>query len=103
MSASDPTQTFNLVKLAPLSTMAASQTIFLLQTILVSLYRDNIMKTLKCDLCDHEAQGETFEEWMETLKPHYGEAHADVIKDSSKTKEDMKKWMTENKARFDAA
>ena len=22
------------------------------------------MKTLKCDLCDHEAQGETFGEWM---------------------------------------
>ena len=22
------------------------------------------MKTLKCDLCEHEAQGETFEDWM---------------------------------------
>ena len=56
-----------------------------------------------CDLCEHEAQGETFAEWMEALKPHYMEAHADVMSDSSKTKEDMEKWMAENMARFNAA
>lgn len=61
------------------------------------------MKTLKCDLCDHEVQGETFEAWMEALKPHYFTVHADVMKDSSKTQEDMEKWMAENKARFEAA
>lgn len=61
------------------------------------------MKTLKCDLCDVTVEGETFEEWMNALKPHYGEAHADVMSDSSKTQEDMQKWMVENKARFDAA
>ena len=61
------------------------------------------MKTLKCDLCEYEAQGETFEEWMEALKPHYREVHADVMNDPSKTKEDMQKWMVENKARFDSA
>jgi len=65
------------------------------------------MKTLKCDLCDHEAEGETFEEWMNALMPHYMKAHADVMKDSGKTKEDMtkekEKWMAENKARFEAA
>lgn len=60
------------------------------------------MKTLSCDLCAHEAQGETFEDWMQALMPHYKEAHADVISDPSKTKEDMMNWMTENKARFDA-
>lgn len=60
------------------------------------------MKTLKCDLCDHEAQGGTFEEWMKALHPHYMEAHPEVMKDSSKTKEDMDKWMVENKKRFDA-
>ncbi len=65
------------------------------------------MKTLKCDLCDHEAQGETFEEWMNALKPHYGEAHADVMKGKSHLtdegkQEEMKKWMSENKARFEA-
>lgn len=61
------------------------------------------MKTLKCDLCDHEAQGETFEAWMQALMPHYKEAHADVMQDSSKTKEDGERWMIENRKRFDAA
>ena len=61
------------------------------------------MKTLKCDLCDATAQGETFEEWMNALKPHYMEAHPEVMKDPSKTKDDMDKWMAENKARFEAA
>ncbi len=60
------------------------------------------MKTLSCDLCEHEAQGETFEEWMNALKPHYVQAHPEVMNDSSKTKEDMEKWMTEAKVKFDA-
>ena len=64
------------------------------------------MKTLTCDLCDHEAQGETFEEWMNALKPHYAEAHADVMQSKKGTPEEMKaemmEWMAENKARFDA-
>ena len=61
------------------------------------------MKTLKCNLCGYEVQGETFEAWMEALKPHYFKAHPEVMKDSGKTKEDMEKWMVENRARFDAA
>jgi len=61
------------------------------------------MKTLTCDLCEATAEGETFEEWMEALKPHYFEVHPEVMNDSSKTKEDMEKWMVENKARFEAA
>ena len=61
------------------------------------------MKTVKCDLCDATAEGETFEAWMEALKPHYAAAHADVMQDSSKTKEDHEKWMVDNKARFEAA
>ena len=64
------------------------------------------MKTMKCDLCDHEAQGETFEGWMEALKPHYMEAHVDVMSSKQGTPEEMKaemeKWMQENKARFDS-
>ena len=62
-----------------------------------------IMKILKCDLCEHEAQGETFEEWMKALQPHYSEVHSEVMKDQSHTKEDMEKWMAENMARFEAA
>ena len=65
------------------------------------------MKTLKCDLCEHQAQGETFEEWMKALMPHYMEAHAEVMENTSKMnegdqKEHQQKWMTENKARFEA-
>ena len=64
------------------------------------------MKKLKCDLCGHVAQGETFEEWMNALKPHYAEAHADVMQSKKGTPDEMKaemmKWMAENKARFDA-
>ncbi len=60
------------------------------------------MKTLKCDLCEVTAEGETFEAWMKALMPHYMKDHADVMNDPSKTKEDQQKWMIENKARFEA-
>ena len=64
------------------------------------------MKTLTCDLCDHEESAETFEAWMEALKPHYMEAHADVMKSHEGSPEEMKAkmqaWMEENKARFEA-
>ncbi len=61
------------------------------------------MKSVKCDLCDVLAEGETFEEWMNALRPHYMEAHADVMNDPSHGQEQMEKWMADNKARFDAA
>lgn len=61
------------------------------------------MKALKCDLCDHVAEGETFEDWMMALRPHYMEAHADVTGDSSRGKDEMEAWMKENRERFDAA
>lgn len=64
------------------------------------------MKTLKCDVCDFEAKGETFEEWMMNLMPHYMQAHADMMeKNMQGTEEEQEaakaKWMEENKARFD--
>lgn len=63
------------------------------------------MKALKCDLCEYIAEGETFEDWMNALRPHYMEAHADVMNDPSHDhgQEKMEKWMTENRARFEAA
>ncbi len=61
------------------------------------------MKALKCDLCEYIAEGETFEDWMSALRPHYMEAHADVMNDSSNGQKHMEKWMAENKARFEAA
>jgi len=60
------------------------------------------MKTLKCDLCEVTAAGETFEEWMTALRPHYMEAHADVMNDPGHGKEEMEKWMADNRARFEA-
>ena len=64
------------------------------------------MKKFKCDLCDHEESAGTFEEWMNKLKPHYVEAHADFMKQKGdQSKEEhmagMQKWMVENKVRFD--
>jgi len=66
------------------------------------------MKTVQCDLCEAAAEGETFEEWMNNLKPHYAQAHADVMAGKAnltdeEKKAEMDKWMMENKARFDAA
>lgn len=66
------------------------------------------MKTLKCDLCEFTADGETFEQWMEALKPHYAQAHADFMASKAslspeEMKAEMGKWMAENKERFDAA
>ncbi len=40
---------------------------------------------------------------MQALRPHYMEAHADVMNDAGKTEADMMNWMAENKAKFDAA
>lgn len=61
------------------------------------------MKTLKCDLCEATAEGETFEAWMKALMPHYMQAHADVMKDPKNGKEEQMKWMADNKSRFEAA
>jgi hypothetical protein len=66
------------------------------------------MKTLKCDLCEVTAEGETFDAWMKALMPHYMQAHADVMKGKAglsddEKKEEMNKWMVENKARFETA
>ena len=65
------------------------------------------MKTVKCDLCEVTMDGETFEDWMRALHPHYLEAHADVMIDTGKTKENGErapaKWLADNRARFDAA
>lgn len=61
------------------------------------------MKTLKCDLCEATAQGESFEEWMKALQPHYMEAHADVMNDPKNGPGQMMQWMSANKTRFDLA
>ena len=59
------------------------------------------MRKLKCDLCNEIAYGETFEDWMKALQPHYMEAHAEVMKQGNEG--NREKWMADNKARFEAA
>lgn len=66
------------------------------------------MKKLTCDICQFRTQGETFEEWMEALKPHYAEAHSDFMQQQEartpdEQKAEMQKWASANKSRFDAA
>ena len=58
------------------------------------------MKTLTCDLCDALAEGETFEEWLRALHHHYNEEHAEVLNDTTRTKEEMSEWMQKNRERF---
>ena len=40
---------------------------------------------------------------LEAVEKVVREAHAEVMSDPNKTKEDMDKWMAENKARFESA
>ncbi len=61
------------------------------------------MKTMKCDMCEVELEGQDFDAWFKAALAHYGVAHPEVMKDTSKTEEDRAKWMAENKTRFEAA
>ncbi len=45
------------------------------------------LKILKCDLCESTAAGQSIEQWMQNLMPHYITAHPEVMNDSPKTKE----------------
>lgn len=62
------------------------------------------MKLLACDLCDEAFAAETFEDWMALMLPHYLAEHAEVMQSNKDvSKEEQEAWMTDNRARFDAA
>lgn len=63
------------------------------------------MKSLKCDLCESEIQGETFDNWFKAMHAHWTVEHADKMKEMQETgtKEEGEKWMADAKAKFDAA
>lgn len=62
------------------------------------------MKAVTCDLCDKAFDAETFEDWLEQMKPHYMAEHADFMKASKdKSKEEGMKWMEEARKRFNEA
>jgi hypothetical protein len=44
-----------------------------------------------------------YNSYSSALYPHYKIAHAEVMADPGKTREDGERWMAENKARFEAA
>lgn len=64
------------------------------------------MKTLSCDLCETTAQGDTFEDWMKNLQPHYAQAHPEVMEqhkdDPEAGRVAQMQWMEENRKRWDA-
>jgi len=62
------------------------------------------MKSLKCDACEFEARGETFDDWFKAMHSHYTTEHVDLMKAmEGKPREEGEKWMAEAKAKFDAA
>lgn len=64
------------------------------------------MKSLKCDLCEFKAQGETFDDWFKAMLAHYTAQHADWMKAMAGkpgAKEEQEKWLAEAKAKFAAA
>ena len=63
------------------------------------------MKSLKCDLCDHQITGDTFENWFSNARKHWEQMHQDVMKKMQETgtKEEGQKWMAEAKRKFEAA
>jgi hypothetical protein len=59
------------------------------------------MKTVPCDYCDAAISGNTFDEWMEAAKAHYGTNHTDKIVHI--TKETKMNWVAASKLKFDSA
>ena len=62
------------------------------------------MKTLKCEVCDSDIEGEDFEAWFTAARAHWMAEHEDLMQEmAGKPKEEGEKWMAEAKKRFDAA
>ena len=62
------------------------------------------MKTLACEICDQPVEGETFDDWFQTMRAHWMADHADVMASmADKPKEEGWKWMEAARAKFDAA
>ena len=61
------------------------------------------MKTLKCEICGQDVQGEDFGVWFQAMHTHWTTAHADVMKEKMNApKEEGDKWMADAKAKFEA-
>ena len=56
---------------------------------------------MKCPDCEELFTGNTAEEVMQNMHPHYTEAHKDIM--ATATKEKMAAWMKQFHADFEAA
>ena len=62
------------------------------------------MKTLECEVCGADIQGEDFDQWFQAARAHWSAEHADLMQEmAGKPKEEGMKWMAAAKERFDAA
>ena len=59
------------------------------------------MKTITCIDCDKQFSGETKEEAMKAMHPHYMEDHKDVMANANE--ENKKEWFAELDRRWEAA
>lgn len=59
------------------------------------------MKTITCLDCDRQFSGESKEEVMQNMMPHYMEAHKDVMEAGNEEKK--KEWFAEFQQRWEAA
>ena len=61
------------------------------------------MATMKCDMCEKDFSGDTFEDWFNQMKGHYMSDHADFMAQSqNKSKEEGMKWMADMKSKFES-
>ena len=59
------------------------------------------MKTITCIDCEKQFSGETKEELMNNMHPHYGTDHQDVMAQANAEKQAV--WFAELDARWEAA
>lgn len=59
------------------------------------------MKTITCIDCDMQFSGETKEEVMQNMHPHYTQAHKDVMADGNEEKKKL--WFVEFEKRWNDA
>ena len=64
------------------------------------------MKTLACEVCNADIQGEDFDSWFSAAHAHWAAEHADMMKamgEKPNAQEEQEKWVAEAKKRFEAA
>lgn len=63
------------------------------------------MKTMSCDNCDATFSAETFQAWVELMKPHYAQEHKEFMASKAslspeEQQKEMQQWFAEQETRF---